>query len=202
MGQPYYFRDQGGIGMEFKLETENCINKLDSENSVDKLSYVKDALLLLRKQIGDSKAMLGFCGSPWTLACYMIDGGSSPGFPRTVNWAKTSPNSFGKLMEKISSVLVDYLNMQVSSGVDAIQIFDSWNALCPDKYLNEWSLDWINQISVEVSNKVRLFSMRRHQVIDYVCFQIVKFQGLAWTIKQSFQMQEKYFHLALHYKEI
>ena len=57
-------------------------------------------------------------------------------------------------MEKISSVLVDYLNMQVSSGVDAIQIFDSWNALCPDKHLNEWSLDWINQISVEVSNKV------------------------------------------------
>ena len=154
MGQPYYFRDQGGIGMEFKLETENCINKLDAENAVDKLSYVKDALLLLRKQIGDSKAMLGFCGSPWTLACYMIDGGSSPDFPRTVNFAKTSPNSFGKLMEKISSVLVDYLNMQVSSGVDAIQIFDSWNALCPDKYLNEWSLDWINQISVEVSNKV------------------------------------------------
>ena len=64
--------------MEFKLETENCISKLDAENQLIN-SHVKDALLLLRKQIGDSKAMLGLRFS-WTLACYMIDGGSSPGF--------------------------------------------------------------------------------------------------------------------------
>lgn len=153
MGQPYYFRDKGGIGMEFKLENEKCLEKLDTANAVEKLCYVRDALILLRENLGDSKAMLGFCGSPWTLACYMIDGGSSTNFPQTVNWAKNSPISFGILMEKITQVLIEYVKMQANSGVDAIQIFDSWNALCPNSFLNEWSLKWIDQIAKELSEQ-------------------------------------------------
>lgn len=154
MGQPYHFREKGGIGMDFRLESENCLEKLDTEEAVTKLCYVRDALCLLRQELGDSKAMLGFCGSPWTLACYMIDGGSSPNFPKTVEWAQSSPHSFAKLMEKLTEVLIGYVKMQAQSGVDAIQIFDSWNGLCPNDRVNEWSLRWIDQIAQEVSSQI------------------------------------------------
>ena len=154
MGQPYHFREKGGIGMDFRLETEACLDRLDTVEAVDKLFYVRDALCLLREKLGESKAMLGFCGSPWTLACYMIDGGSSPNFPKTVEWAQSSPKSFAQLMEKLTEVLIGYVKLQSQSGVDALQIFDSWNALCPNSHVNEWSLQWIDQIAKEVSSDI------------------------------------------------
>ena len=80
---------------------------------------------------------LGFCGSPWTLACYMLDGGSAEGFPTTIKWAKEKPKSFEMLLGKISDALVEYIKMQSGCGIDALQIFDSWQALCPDKELFE-----------------------------------------------------------------
>jgi len=154
MGQPYHFREQGGIGMDFRLEGKSCLDKLDTHESVNKLSYVGEALALLRSKLDSSKAMLGFCGSPWTLACYMVDGGSTNQFPKTVQWAKSSPASFALLLEKLTTVLIDYVKMQAQSGVDAIQIFDSWNALCPDSKVYEWSLKWIDQIADAVSDQV------------------------------------------------
>ena len=154
MGQPYHFREQGGIGMDFRLEGKSCLDKLDTHESVNKLSYVGEALTLLRSNLDSSKAMLGFCGSPWTLACYMVDGGSTNHFPKTVQWAKSSPASFALLLEKLTTVLIDYVKMQAQSGVDAIQIFDSWNALCPDSKVYEWSLKWIDQIADAVSDQV------------------------------------------------
>ena len=154
MGQPYHFREQGGIGMDFRLEGKSCLDKLDTHESVNKLSYVGEALALLRSKLDSSKAMLGLCGSPWTLACYMVDGGSTNQFPKTVQWAKSSPASFALLLEKLTTVLIDYVKMQAQSGVDAIQIFDSWNALCPDSKVYEWSLKWIDQIADAVSDQV------------------------------------------------
>jgi len=154
MGQPYHLREQGGIGMDFRLEGKSCLDKLDTHESVNKLSYVGEALALLRSKLDSSKAMLGFCGSPWTLACYMVDGGSTNQFPKTVQWAKSSPASFALLLEKLTTVLIDYVKMQAQSGVDAIQIFDSWNALCPDSKVYEWSLKWIDQIADAVSDQV------------------------------------------------
>ena len=154
MGQPYHFREQGGIGMDFRLEGKSCLDKLDTHESVNKLSYVGEALTLLRSKLDSSKAMLGFCGSPWTLACYMVDGGSTNQFPKTVQWAKSSPASFALLLEKLTTVLIDYVKMQAQSGVDAIQIFDSWNALCPDSKVYEWSLKWIDLIADAVSDQV------------------------------------------------
>lgn len=154
MGQPYHFREKGGIGMDFSLDSKECLKKLDTREAVEKLKYVSDALYLLREKMGETKAMLGFCGSPWTLACYMIDGGSSPNFPKTVKWAESDPNSFYELMEMLTEVLIGYVKMQAKSGVDAIQIFDSWNALCPNSSVQDWSLNWIDRIASAVSSNV------------------------------------------------
>lgn len=146
MGQPYHFREQGGIQMEFAIESESCVEKLSEQGVPSRLSYVGAALNLLRSELGDSKGILGFCGSPWTLACYMIDGGSSDGFPKTLKMASEQPLVFGRLMEKITHALAGYVDLQTKAGIDALQIFDSWHSLCPIDKTYEWSLRWIDQL--------------------------------------------------------
>ncbi|MDA7822941.1 uroporphyrinogen decarboxylase [Opitutales bacterium] len=146
MGQEYAFRPSGGIEMKVKLKTDACIEALNSSQISERLAYVEKTLKLLRKELGNEHALLGFCGSPWTLACYMIEGGSAEGFPTTIKWAKERPESFVRLLEKISEALVEYIKMQAECGIDALQIFDSWQALCPDQYLWDWSLKWIKQL--------------------------------------------------------
>ena len=76
LGQGYHFRDQGGIGMDYLLDTPEKIAALDPSKITEKLNYVAEALKLTRTKMGDEKALLGFCGSPWTLACYMVEGGT------------------------------------------------------------------------------------------------------------------------------
>lgn len=146
MGQPYHFREQGGIQMDYALSSEKCINNLCEEGAAERLSYVGEALRLLRSELGDYKGVLGFCGSPWTLGCYMIDGGSADGFPKTIALAKEQPLLFARLMEKITSALIQYVDMQAAAGIDALQIFDSWHALCPAEKTYEWTSRWIDQV--------------------------------------------------------
>jgi len=146
MGQAYKFRDGGGISMSHPLDSEKSIEALNISEICHKLSYVNDALKLLKNELGGERALLGFAGSPWTLACYMIQGESADGFPRAVALAKNNPTAFNQLMEKLTLSIIDYLRMQAKSGVDAVQIFDSWQSLCPPQHAWDWSIKWINLI--------------------------------------------------------
>ena len=154
MGQGYDFRNGGGIEMTTKLTSEKEIDLLSVEDIQHKLSYVSETLNLLRNELGNQYALLGFCGSPWTLACYMIEGGSADGFPKALEWAERSPSSFQMLLEKISLALVEYLKMQASCGVDALQIFDSWYNLCPPTKIWDFSLNWIRQIIENIAEEL------------------------------------------------
>ena len=146
LGQPYNFRDGGGIQMEYCLSNKSQIEALDDSAITEKLNYVSEALKLTKKSIGDTKALLGFCGSPWTLACYMIDGGSSPDFSRTSQFAQQNLKEFSLLMEKLSQSIIHYLNMQIDAGVDCVQIFDSWASICTESNYYSQSLKWIQAI--------------------------------------------------------
>jgi uroporphyrinogen decarboxylase len=160
MGQKYDFREGGGIEMEFALESDDCINKLEVNGICEKLNYVEQALNILRSKLGQQKALLGFAGSPWTLACYMIDGGSNAGFPKTIDWATNHPHKFNRLMEKITLAITKYIQMQIKCGIDAVQIFDSWQSLCPTQNAWEWSLKWIHEIinNLESTTPVILYA--------------------------------------------
>ena len=156
MGQGYGFHDKGGIRMDFAIETAHDVDRLEVEGAADRLDYVAKALALLRESLGNEKALLGFCGSPWTLACYAIDGGSSAGFPRTLAFAKEQPHAFNQLMEKFTTVLVQYLRQQAKAGADAIQIFDTWGSLCPDGDSEAWSLRWIRELTSSLRGEIPL----------------------------------------------
>ncbi|MEO7411992.1 MAG: uroporphyrinogen decarboxylase [Opitutaceae bacterium] len=147
LGQGYRFREEGGIGMEYRLETRAQIDALAPAQSVpEKLNYVAQALALLKTELAGSKALLGFGGSPWTLATYMVEGGSSDDFERVKLLFYTDRGTFDALLEKLTASLIAYFQMQIRAGADAIQIFDSWGGIVAGADYEAASLKWIRQI--------------------------------------------------------
>src|ERR1041385_6690838 len=107
LGQGYHFRDVGGIEMEFRLETRAQVDALAPAEAVpERLRYVADTLALLKKELAGERALLGFGGSPWTLATYMVEGGSSEEFERIKQLFYTERATFEALLEKITAAQI------------------------------------------------------------------------------------------------
>jgi len=146
LGQGYRFRDEGGIAMDFRLETPAQLAQLASAGVADRLGYVGEALRLVRRELGDATTLLGFGGSPWTLACYMVEGGSSAAFPRACQLFHADRAFFDALLDRLTAALIDYFRLQIAAGADAIQIFDSWGGLVAGADYEAASLQWIRRI--------------------------------------------------------
>ncbi len=148
LGQPYAFRDTGGIQMAFRLETRAQIDALAPADSVpETLSYVGAALRLLKREVATTgHTLLGFGGSPWTLATYMLEGGSSDDFARAKLLFYTDRPAFDALLEKLTAALAAYFRMQIEAGADAIQIFDSWGGILAGCDYEAASLQWIRRL--------------------------------------------------------
>ncbi|RRJ95746.1 uroporphyrinogen decarboxylase [Opitutaceae bacterium TAV4] len=147
LGQPYAFRDTGGIEMQGCITTRAHVDALAPADAIpQKLAYVADALRLIRNEISNTKALLGFGGSPWTLATYMVEGGSSDDFEKIKLLYYTDRATFDALLEKLTAALIVYFHMQIAAGADAIQIFDSWGGIIAGPDYEAASLRWIRQI--------------------------------------------------------
>ena len=146
LGQGYHFREKGGIAMNYELDSVDKIESLDPSAVEEKLAYVADALKLIKDELAGEKALLGFAGSPWTLATYMVEGGSSKDFKKIKSLFYTDPKAFDQLMSKLTQALIDYLRMQKAAGADAVQIFDSWGGILSGDDYEAASLRWIAEI--------------------------------------------------------
>jgi uroporphyrinogen decarboxylase len=146
LGVPYRFREAGGIQMDRALATPADIAGLSAEGAADRLGYVYETLRLLRAELRSDKALLGFAGSPWTLACYLVDGGSAEGFPRTLALARSEPLAFARLLETLADTVAEYLRRQLGAGADAVQVFDSWAGLLAGAEYEALSLRWIRAV--------------------------------------------------------
>lgn len=161
MGQPYHFRDGGGIEMEFAVNSAEAIRKLDHRNVTEKLHYVAEALRLIKPALEDRTALLGFAGSPWTLANYMIEGSSAHEFTRAKSLFYMEPLLFSELMEKLSLAVTEFLKLQIASGADAVQIFDSSGGLLADNAFDDASGRWIRQIITSLGHQVPIILFSR-----------------------------------------
>ncbi|MBI5690247.1 MAG: uroporphyrinogen decarboxylase [Verrucomicrobia bacterium] len=147
LGQGYKFRDTGGIEMEFRIESRAQIDALAPAEAVpERLEYVAATLRRLKGELAGTRALLGFGGSPWTLATYMLEGGSSEDFERSKLLFYTDRPAFDALLERITAALIVYFRMQIAAGADAIQIFDSWGGIIAGRDYRDASLRWIEQI--------------------------------------------------------
>jgi len=164
MGQPYRFRETGGIEMDFKIRSAADIEKLSVAHVCEKLNYVAAALKILRKELGDQTALIGFSGSPWTLATYMMEGGSVEKFTRAKELFVSDKKTFFALMEKLTAAVTAYLQMQIAAGADALQIFDSHGGHLHGFDFQQASGRWIRDIVTNLRRKVPVivFSLGTH----------------------------------------
>jgi uroporphyrinogen decarboxylase len=146
MGQSYRFRDTGGLVMDFALRTKADIERLSVERVVERLSYVDQALRLLRKELGDQTALIGFSGSPWTLATFMMEGGSAEKYTRALKLFHEDRQTFYALAEKLTDAITAYLQMQINAGADVLQLFDSHGGQLAPTDFQEASGRWMRDI--------------------------------------------------------
>ena len=129
MGIP--FRIDPGVGpvIDAPVRTAADVARLRVVEAEDATPYVLDALRLLKSELGERAALLGFSGAPFTLACYIVEGRSSREYPRTKALMYGDPATWHGLMDVLTEVVIRYLRGQVSAGADAVQLFDSWLGL-------------------------------------------------------------------------
>ena len=125
MGLPFYFSAGEGPVIENPVRSPADVSRLRIDRAAD-LGYVSEAVRLVCKHFGSRLPVIGFCGAPFTLASYMIEGGGSRNYINTKKMMYSSPESWGELMGKLVAVVSEYAAQQVRAGADAIQIFDSW----------------------------------------------------------------------------
>jgi uroporphyrinogen decarboxylase len=125
MGLPFHFAAGEGPKIEKPVRSPDDIAKLCTDRAAD-LGYVSEAVKLVCKHFGDKLPVIGFCGAPFTLASYMIEGGSSRNYLFTKKMMYSAPAAWNELMQKLVAVTAEYSAEQVRAGADTIQIFDSW----------------------------------------------------------------------------
>jgi uroporphyrinogen decarboxylase len=184
LGQGYSFRGSGGIAMDFAISNSSQIDALAPASAVpERLAYVAQTLRLLRRELDSRHALLGFGGSPWTLASYMVEGGSSEGFEKIKTLFYTERAAFERLMERLCEALVSYFRMQIEAGVDALQIFDSWGGIVAGQDYAEASLRWIRAIVKELPPDfpVILYAKGTAPHIHDQAFSGVRVLSVDWT---------------------
>ncbi|MEO0794870.1 MAG: uroporphyrinogen decarboxylase [Verrucomicrobiota bacterium] len=185
LGQPYHFREAGGIGMDFRLETPADLDRLAPASAIpEKLNYIAQALKQVDGEIGSDRAVLGFAGSPWTLACYMVEGGSSKDFTAIKALFYEHRKQFDSLMEKLSEAVTELLKMQLAAGADCVQIFDSWASACPGPDYHEMSLKWIRRIIDALPEETRIILFAKGMVhhLESLSASGAKVLGIDWTV--------------------
>jgi uroporphyrinogen decarboxylase len=125
MGLPFHFSPGEGPVIEKPIREQVDISRLRTDRAAD-LGYVSEAIRLVCRHFGSSLPVIGFCGAPFTLASYMIEGGSSRNYVNTKKMMYSSPSAWDELLGKLVSVVAEYAAEQVRAGADVIQIFDSW----------------------------------------------------------------------------
>jgi len=154
MGQGFRFRDNGGVEMDFTLRDRNDIRRLNTQGISERLQYVAEAIRLAKLRLRSETALLGFAGSPWTLANFMLEGGSAGAHVQALQLFRQDPALFDSLCVELTLAVIEFLQMQINAGVDAIQIFDSLGGLLPAEDFEAASGHWMRTIVTALNGQV------------------------------------------------
>ena len=154
LGQGFSFRDEGGVEMDYILRDRNDVRRLNTRAVTDRLQYVAGAIRCVKPELGPGTALLGFAGSPWTLANFMLEGGSARAQTRALQLFRRDRALFDSLSQELTLAVIEFLQMQITAGVDAIQIFDSLGGLLPAEDFEEASGQWMRTIVSALNGQV------------------------------------------------
>ena len=188
MGQGLYFAEGEGPKFRKVIRSAVDVERLPDVNIADELSYVTDAVALIRKELNGSVPLIGFSGSPWTLATYMIEGGGSQDFRLAKQFLYDHPEAMHLLLDKLARAVTDYLNAQIRAGAQAVQIFDTWGGILSSAAYREFSLDYMSKIigGLITENEGRkvpaiVFTKNGGQWLQAIAGSACQAIGLDWT---------------------
>lgn len=140
LGQAVSFEEGRGPQLE-PVRRADDLSRLSGNRLAEILGPVESAIRMVRRELPATTALFGFAGAPWTVASYMVEGGSSTGFETVKSWAYREPDSFQILIGLLVDATAAYLCRQAAAGADVLQIFDSWAGVLPAPEVERWCLE-------------------------------------------------------------
>jgi len=140
-----------GTGPKLKaISSIDELEKLSKDSLHDHLSPVYEAIVRIRGELPEETTLIGFAGAPWTIATYVVEGGSSKDYQKTRKWAYDAPDEFGVLIDILVDAIADHLIRQIESGVEVVQLFDSWAGILPPSQFDKWSIEPAKKIIARI----------------------------------------------------
>lgn len=185
-----------GKGPHFPAPLKDPIDRqyqelLDRNVNVEKeLDYVYRAITLTRQKLQGRVPLFGFCGAPWTLFCYMVEGGGTKLFVQVKTWIYKYPTDSKKMLQKLAELCVEYLALQVKAGAQIVQVFDSWAAELSPTSFKEFSLPYLRYIANHLAKRLKslklpqipmvVFAKGAWYALDDLCDTGYQVVGLDW----------------------
>ena len=203
MGLDLYFSEGEGPKFKHCISNQQQIKQLNVPD-MSSLSYVFDAVSLIKKNLANKVPLIGFSGSPWTLATYMVEGGSSKNFSQIKGLMYENPTATHQLLSVISKTVIQYLNAQINAGADSVMIFDTWGGLLNKESYQEFSLQYMHQIVSGLTREkqgqkipVTLFTKGGGAYLEAMANTGCDAIGLDWTVELSDAQQRVGHQVAL-----
>jgi uroporphyrinogen decarboxylase len=153
MGLGLYFETGEGPRFRDPVRSLADIERLPIPDPEQELRYVMDAVRLIRRELQGRVPLIGFAGSPWTLATYMVEGATSRDFAETKRLLYGEPQAMHALLQKVSAAVASYLNAQIQAGAQAVMIFDTWGGSLSPRHYREFSLAYMQRIVDELTRE-------------------------------------------------
>lgn len=150
MGLELYFVEGEGPKFRHPVRDAAAIARLGVPDMETELRYVMDAVRVIRRELDGSVPLIGFSGSPWTLACYMVEGGGSDNYARIKAMALNEPAALHQLLSVNTDAVIAYLAAQRAAGAQALQVFDTWGGVLSPAMYREFSLPYLQRIAREL----------------------------------------------------
>jgi len=189
MGLGLYFTEGEGPRFEHPVRSAADVERIGVPDPEDELRYVMDAVATIRRELAGRVPLIGFSGSPWTLATYMIEGGSTKNFAQTKAMMFEHPELMHALLGKVADTVIAYLNAQVARGAQALMVFDTWGGVLTPGDFREFSLRYLERIVDGVTREadgrkvpVILFSKGAGQWLDRMAETGCDALGVDWTM--------------------
>ena len=192
MGLGLHFIEGEGPKFHHPLRTRDAIMKLGVPDPESELRYVTDAVRLIRRELADRVPLIGFSGSPWTLACYMIEGGGSSNFSSAKSLMWDDPTTLHHLLDINAQAVTRYLSAQAAAGAQALMVFDTWGGMLSPDAFSEFSQRYLTSIAQALKSDpatrdipLILFSKGANGHLEGLADSGCDALGLDWTIRLS-----------------
>jgi uroporphyrinogen decarboxylase len=184
MGLGLYFKEGEGPAFIHPLRSESAINALAVPDPETDLRYVLETVRMIQHELAGRVPLIGFCGSPWTLATYMVEGRASKSFPAICALQKDDPHLLHRLLDKMAQAVSLHLNAQIHAGVQVVMLFDTWGGMLNTSQYQEYSLHYIQHVIAHLKTNqsvpIILFTKGGGQWLDLMAASGCDVIGMDW----------------------